>query len=225
MPVDPPQEAPPAATVALFDFDGTVTHCDSLMPFLRLAAGRARFWTGLLILAPIMLRYGLGKIDRARLKEAVLVHYIGGWRTERVMETVERFTKTILPALCRDEALARIRRHHDQGHRVILISASPEIYLTPWAASLPIETVLATRLDTRDGIVSGRIDGQNCRGAEKVARLTDYLGPLDGYEFFAYGDSGGDREMMAIAAHGFYRPFRRPGAGFASRLRFLRALL
>ena len=224
-PIIAPEDATPPAVVALFDFDGTVTHCDSLMPFLRFAVGRARFWAGMIVLTPALLRYCLGGFDRTQFKNSVLSQYFGGWRAEQLVGKVERFNKTVLPALCKDEALARIRWHHEQGHRIVLISASPEIYLSSWAATLPIEAVLATRLEMRDGTFSGRIHGQNCRGPEKVARLTDYLGGLDGYEFFAYGDSAGDREMLAIAAHGYYRPFRRPGACITSRLRFLKALL
>jgi phosphatidylglycerophosphatase C len=235
LPLDPTQNSsvePHPGVVALFDFDGTVTHCDSLMPFLRLAAGRARFWAGLIHLSPALLGYAFGRTDRAALKQAVLGQYIGGWPADRLRDTVQRFTATALPALCRDEAVERIRWHHDRGDRVLIISASPDAYLAPWAATLPIEAVLATRLEIRDGTVTGRIDGRNCRGAEKVARLAEYLGGLEGYEFYAYGDSDGDREILALAdadadaeTHAFYRPFRQRGAGLAAWITFLKALL
>lgn len=227
MPLAPSQDSGTKscpAVIALFDFDGTLTYCDSLMPFLRGAVGRARFWAGLICLTPSLLGYCLGRIDREQLKEAVLGHYIGGWPADRFQDAVKRFTTTTLTSLCNDVALARMRWHQEQGHRIIVISASPEAYLTPWAASLPIETVLATRLEFRDGIVSGRIEGRNCRGDEKVARLSAYLDGLEGYEFYAYGDSAGDRELLALANHAYYRPFRRPGSGLTFRFRFIKAL-
>ncbi len=214
-----------ADIVALFDFDGTLTHCDSLMPFLRFAVGRTEFWIGLALLTPDFMSYILGRLDRAGLKNAVLRRYIGGWPAIRLRDAAERFIDIALPSLCNGEALARIDWHHEQGHRIILVSASPEIYLTPWAATLPIEAVLATRLEFQAETVSGQIDRNNCRGAEKVERVIDYLGGLEGYKFFAYGDSAGDREMLAIATHGFYRPFRRPNSGLMSGLRFVKALL
>ena len=228
MPIDAPTRSSTdkrSGVVALFDFDGTLTHCDSLMPFLRFAVGRARFWGGMIMLIPAMLGYGLGRIDRAVLKEVVLKRFIGNWTTDRLRDVVEIFTTTGLASLCNDEALTRINWHHDQGHRIIIVSASPDAYLGPWAKIFPIEAVLATRIEIRNGIVSGRLDGKNCRGPEKIARLTDYLGALDGYELYAYGDSSGDREMLAIATHAYYQPFRRRGAAITSKLRFLKAML
>lgn len=224
--VTPPERPDSGAKiVALFDFDGTVTHCDSLMPFLRFAVGRARFWAGLVALAPSLLGYILGRTDRAGLKNALLSRYIGGLSVDQCRDIAEEFSRTALPSLCRGQALARLDWHHEQGHRIILVSASPEAYLIPWAADFPIEAVLATRLEIQAGIISGRIDGENCRGAEKVTRVTGYLNGLEGHEIYAYGDSDGDREMLAIAAHVFYRPFRRPNSAITSRLRFLKSLL
>ena len=60
---------------------------------------------------------------------------------------------------------------------------------------------------------------------EKIERLSEYLQGLDGYEFHAYGDSVGDRELLALATHAHYRPFRHFGAGIMFRLRFLKAIL
>ncbi len=100
-----------------------MTYCDSLMPFLRGAVGRARFWAGLIILTPSLLGYCLGRIDREQLKEAVLGHYIGGWPADRFQDAIKCFTTTTLTSLCNDVALARMRWHQEQGHRIIVISA------------------------------------------------------------------------------------------------------
>ncbi|MCU1390542.1 MAG: Phosphoserine phosphatase, partial [Ilumatobacteraceae bacterium] len=50
---------------------------------------------------------------------------------------------------------------------------------------------------------TGRMAGDNCRGPEKVRRLRAWLADhqLTDAELWAYGDSNGDRELLAAAAH------------------------
>ena len=108
-------------------------------------------------------------------------------------------------------ALERVRWHRDQGHELVLVSASLELYLAPLGDLLGFDAVLATRLviDGEDR-VTGSLDGANVRGAEKVRRFRQWLGG-DLCELWAYGDSDGDRELLALADHGF----RVPRGGFA----------
>ena len=57
-------------------------------------------------------------------------------------------------------------------------------------------------------VSDGRCDGDNCHGQEKVRRIKEAY-PLDQYrEIYAYGDTGGDRPMLGLATHSFYKPFR-----------------
>ena len=81
----------------------------------------------------------------------------------------------------------------------MLVSASPELYVTPIGRRLGFDTVLATRLEVgADGRLTGRLQGANCRGPEKVMRLREWRG--EGLSIdYAYGDSAGDREMLDLA--------------------------
>jgi HAD superfamily phosphoserine phosphatase-like hydrolase len=90
---------------------------------------------------------------------------------------------------------------------VVPASAALELLLEPWARAVAIDDVLATRLEVRSGRVTGRLDGPNCYGPEKVARLRALIGGLDAFDVYAYGDSRGDRELLAAATHPAYRPF------------------
>jgi phosphatidylglycerophosphatase C len=105
----------------------------------------------------------------------------------------------------------------------VIVSASPDLYIRPWAAALGVERVLASRLAFEDGRCTGALIGANCFGPEKVRRLELEFGALRHGAIHAYGDSPGDREMLARATHGHYRRFhaRRAGAGRS----FLRAML
>lgn len=197
--------AGPTRLVAAFDVDGTLTRRDSLLPFLLGACG----------LGPVLLaiaRQGpatalaLGGRNRHGAKERLLVALLAGRAEADVRAAGERYAEAVLtgrrwPGL-RADVLARWRWHRDAGHELVIVSASPSVYLEPFGRLLGAETVLCTQLAVgTDGRLSGRIEGRNCRGAEKTRQLLAWLGegPV---HLWAYGDSAGDRELLALADTG-----------------------
>ncbi|MGD1914548.1 MAG: HAD-IB family hydrolase [Rivularia sp. (in: cyanobacteria)] len=196
---------PPA--IAVFDFDNTLTKRDSLLPFLRITLGRARFFWGMLLMSSVLTAYALKLIPNWRAKEAVLTHFLSGIKTEKLNRLAENFAVKEIPKLLRSEAVQRLRYHQEQGHYIILVSASLEAYLIPWANIIGIDRVIGTKLETQSNILTGRIQGKNCYGLEKVERLTEVLGDLSQYCIYAYGDSRGDREMLNAATFAYYRKF------------------
>lgn len=176
--------------MAAFDFDGTLCPGDSLVPFLRELVPPARLARALAAAAP-------GRPSRNRFKAAVLHRALRGVEVERFAAECERYSHR-LEARLRPDVLARARWHQAEGHEVIVVSASPEHYLTPLAQRLGFGTVLGTRLEVDDGVLTGRLLGENCRGREKVERLRAWLGG-DEALLWAYGDSAGDRELLAAA--------------------------
>lgn len=193
--------------VALFDFDNTLTLRDSFLPFLENSVGRSRFLWGLLIMSPILGAYALKLIPNWRAKEAVLTHFLSGMKTEKLNRLAENFAVKEIPKLLRSEAVQRLRYHQEQGHYIILVSASVEAYLIPWGKIIGIDEVIGTKLESQSGVLNGRIQGNNCYGKEKVERLTEILGDLSQYCIYAYGDSRGDREMLDAATFPYYRKF------------------
>lgn len=191
--------------VALFDFDGTITHRDSLLPFLWQLFGPLKLVGYGILMSPLLLGYVLRLIPNGIAKERLLGRMLGGMAMSRLHEEAQHFAREAMPQLVRPESAERIAWHQSQGHRVIIVSASLELYLKPWAAALGIDEVLATRLAEERGRAAGRFDGVNCFGLEKAQRIRDYLGDVDGMELYAYGDSRGDREMLALAEHAYYR--------------------
>lgn len=193
-------DARPVTPVAVFDFDGTLTRRDTMIPFLVSAAGGravATALTGVIITAS---RRGR-RPQRDELKAAALA-LLAGRTVEEIAKQVELYAARVEASGMRADTVSRLRWHAAQGHRVVVVSASLELYVGPVAARLapssPIE-VLGTRLEAIDGRYTGRIAGRNCRGAEKVGRLRE-LGVDVGVQW-AYGDSRGDAEMLAYAEH------------------------
>jgi phosphatidylglycerophosphatase C len=197
--------------VAAFDLDGTLTRRDTLMPFLRRAVGRQRAYRAILASSlPLARAAALGGAHRDRAKAAFLRGVLAGVPREALAEAAESYADHVVIHGLRPDVRARVEWHREQGHELVLVSASPEIYVTPIGRRLGFDEVLATRLevDPADRL-TGRLVGANCRGPEKVARLREWRGD-DLAVAYAYGDSAGDREMLALAARAVLRPRPRP---------------
>lgn len=198
-----------ADTYAAFDLDGTLTRRDTLLPFLFAARGRLRTVSALAVCSPLLARAAIsGGEHRDVAKAAVIGRLLAGQPVDRLSDLAERFADAIVPAHLRPDIAARVAWHHDQGHTVVIVSASPELYVAPIARRLGVDTVLATRLEAGpDGRLTGRLVGRNCRGSEKVERLRSGLRGAG--IAYAYGDSQGDAEMLASAGEGTYVRHRR----------------
>jgi HAD superfamily hydrolase (TIGR01490 family) len=192
--------------VAAFDFDGTLTRRDTLFPFLLHTLGMTAFVRHVFALSPTLAGYGLGLIRNDIAKEKVFIRCLAGMNMDELRQKGELFAANVLPNLQRPEAMQRLNWHKQQGHRCVVISASLELYVRPWAIKAGFDDVLATHLQIHEaGLVTGKLSGANCFGIEKVKRLETLLGDRDGYTLYAYGDSRGDRELLSSADYAYYR--------------------
>ncbi|MBN3790125.1 HAD family hydrolase [Burkholderia sp. Ac-20353] len=191
--------------VAAFDFDGTITTSDSFRHFVRYAIGTPRFaWAGLRAL-PWIVAMKAGWLSRGDAKAKFAWFALGPMRADALDDVARRFVDGYLPRLVRPEMLERVREHRAHGHEVVLVSASPSLYLEKWAKSAGFDAVLATRLAFERGAFVGRLDGDNCWGPQKVVRLRAWWGDRPPSTLFAYGDSRGDKEMAELANHAWIR--------------------
>jgi phosphatidylglycerophosphatase C len=193
--------------IAFFDFDGTITTKDSFLEFIKFYRGAKRFYLGFLLHSPFLIAFKLKLIPNYTAKQKILAHYFKGEDILRFQSQCDLFTKEVLPRLFRPKALVEIDRLKKAGVRVVIVSASAENWIKAWADSQDLE-LLGTRLEIKDNTITGKIAGKNCYGEEKVCRIKEGI-DLEAYnDIYAYGDSSGDKEMLAIAKHAFYKPFR-----------------
>lgn len=186
--------------VAAFDFDGTLTTSDTLVPFLRAVVGTRDLAVAAIVNAP---RFALAAVNdgaRDAAKAAVFRRVLTG-RLESGLRTLgERYADHVVTHRLRSGMPERIDWHRGQGHEVVIVSASPTLYLDAVGGRLGVNAVIATELEVGpDGTLTGEILGANVRRAEKVRRLEAWLGSEA--EIWAYGDSTGDRELLERADH------------------------
>lgn len=192
--------------VACFDFDGTLTKGDSLYRFLWYYLPFNLIIQNSLQVFLLGFKYFIGLMDNNLAKEALLKRPFARVSKEYFALKAKVFSKSILPSLIKPDSFERFKWQKKRRHDCIIISASIEDYLKPWAKRVGFSEVLGTRLEIdKNGFLTGKFDGKNCYGHEKVLRLTEYLGSLDDYEIYAYGDSAGDKELLEIADHPFYQ--------------------
>lgn len=193
--------------IAFFDFDGTITTRDTLLEFIKFSKGRFRFYLGFALNSPWLVAMKFGLVSNQAAKERILTWFFRGCPEPSFREQCERFADAVLPALMRPKALNEIRLLREKDATIVIVSASPENWVGPWARSLSAECI-ATRLQIADHALTGKILDRNCYGEEKVSRIRESY-QLPGYtHIYAYGDSSGDRPMLALANSAFYKPFR-----------------
>ncbi len=188
--------------VAAFDVDGTLTTIDCVVAFTRRTAGTMGLLWGLLRSPGRLIGAGLRR-DRDALKAAGTMAAFRGRAVDAVEADAADFAREVHDRHLRAEVAESLRQHVAAGDTVVFVSASFEVYLRPLASLLGVHDVLGTRLEVDNAVLTGRLDGPNCRGPEKVVRLHDWLqrraGGRAAVELVVYGDSRGDRELLADA--------------------------
>ncbi len=192
--------------VVAFDFDGTLTRRDTLMAFLRFACGDVCFLCGLLWNLPFLLAYVCRLYPNWKAKQRLFRHFFKGMPRDGFNALCEDFCRKRMRALLRPDAERCVREHLRRRHRTVIVSASVDGWVLPFARTLGVEHVIGTQVElTPDGCLTGRFATPNCYGAEKVRRLQALFPDRGSYYLIAYGDSRGDRELLAYADESYYK--------------------
>ena len=175
--------------VNVYDFDHTIFHGDASFYFIRYCLLRnPRLWKYLPSYAVVLLLYMLGRRTRKEVKEvafAFLQDLID------VDQTVNNYWSKYAGNI---EPWYQLQ-HEDSD---IIISASPEFLLAPIAKRLGVSSLIATRMDKH----SGRIEGENCRGEEKLRRLHSFNPNVIINKF--YSDSHSDLPLFDLAKEPYF---------------------
>ncbi|MEQ1660723.1 MAG: HAD family hydrolase [Hylemonella sp.] len=199
-----------SVVVAAFDFDGTLTWRDTLLPFLHRLLGTPTLLWVLFLCSPWLVAYALHLTSNHRAKAVLLQAALAGRTQAEVQRCAQAFVREYLPLQWRPWALRQLVQHQRAGHRCIIVSASTSLYMHLVGESLGVDAVLCTEMEVADGRYTGRMATANCHGEEKVRRLQAWLATRYGDdtaapELHAYGDTRGDLPLLRLAGTAWYR--------------------
>ena len=187
-------------SLALFDFDGTLTTRDTFLDFHRFFWGKRYFFAlaGTAAKGSLSLRF-----DRDFLKEAFLTRLWKDVPLEKYMTGALRYAESRIEGLLSPLAVSVFNRHVERRHDVYVVTASLKDWVEPWASKYGV-SVVGSELEVVNGILTGRLSGANCRGAEKARRIAKIVDLKSYDKIYAYGNSSGDREMLLLADEKVY---------------------
>ena len=187
-----------------FDFDGTLTTKDTLIEFIRYAKGSMALGLGFLRYAHLLVLMKLGLYPNYKAKQKVFAHFFKDTTLDDFNALCKAFAASS-SHLLRPNAIEAINHAIKEGSEVLIVSASIDNWVQPF---FPQEKVVGTQIEVIDGKLTGRFLSKNCYGQEKVNRILSLYPNRQDYHLTAYGDSRGDKEMLAFADESYFKPFR-----------------
>jgi len=189
--------------LAVFDLDGTITRHDTLVPYvLGYVKSRPRRLFGFVAVIPMLVLHLFGLADRGALK-ASLIHWTLGGSSRRELEAWNaRFVPALLAKGVFKNALATIERHRQSGDWLVLMSASPDLYVPEIARSLGFNEATCTGVRWSGDRLHGALTTENCRGEEKVRRLGVLRAAHPNLPVVAYGNADSDIPHLRLAERG-----------------------
>ena len=197
-----------------FDFDGTLTTRDTLIAFIRYARGTRAFVLGFLRHAHLLVLMKLGLYPNWKAKQKIFSYFFKGMNLGDFDALCQRFAANNRQLL-RPEGVRTLEQSRTAGADIVIVSASIDNWVKPFftspdglADNLSKITVLGTQIEIADRKLTGRFLTRNCYGQEKVNRILALYPNRSEYTLTAYGDSRGDKELLAFADEAHYKPFR-----------------
>jgi HAD superfamily hydrolase (TIGR01490 family) len=193
--------------IAVFDFDGTLTTKDSFFRFLAWRRPRMQLTADLFATSPSLFMYAARLVSNETHKMAMFARRFRGMNLDDFDSLSHDFSLDQIPRILRAPAVDRLLYHKCLGHRVVIVSASVGYWIEPWAGKLGVDDVIASRIEVLENRLTGRLDGPNCYGTEKLRRFLARYPDRASYRLHAYGDSRGDEALLVASDHRYYRCF------------------
>jgi len=161
-------------TAAIFDYDGTLIAGYSILAFLKERVRRRELGAAdLLRTAVSVAQSALGQIDSRELISRG-IHEWNGRRLADLEGLGERLFERELRDLIFPEMRALVAEHRRKGHLVVIATSAAPFQVAAVARELGIGHVLCTRLEERDGILTGKSSGPVLWGRAKAEAVREF---------------------------------------------------
>lgn len=190
---------------AFFDLDKTVIAKSSTLAFSRpffqegLINRRAVLKSAYAQFVFMLAGADADQMDRMR---AHITALCTGWDVEQVRSIVDETLHDIVDPLVYAEATQLIGEHKQEGHDVVVVSASGAEIVAPIANMVGATHSVGTRMVVTEGRYSGDVDFY-CYGENKAVAVRE-LAEEHGYDLsasHAYSDSITDLPLLEVVGH------------------------
>lgn len=184
--------------LAIFDFDGTLTKKDSMIDFIRFLRGDLLFLIGIILFMPIFIVYRVGIISNEKAKEKLFTIFFKNLNVDHFEEKAKYYSTKRIKKILRKEMVDRLNMHIKLRHKVVIVTASCENWILNWSLQKNI-MLIGTKLEIKNGRLTGKLASKNCYGKEKINRIMQKLNIYEFNYIYAYGDNKGDLYLKSIA--------------------------
>lgn len=187
--------------VVAFDFDGTLTTKDTMIEFIKYAFGRRKFYIGFFLHLPMLVFMKAGIYSNWKVKEKIFHWFFKGMKYDDFVLLGKEFV-TVISTFVNYDTISVLNKHIQDKADIYVVTASVEEWVRPFCEQLKVNTVLGTKVEVVDDLLTGRFASNNCYGKEKVSRLLEAEPDRNSYILYAYGDSTGDKQLLSFAEYG-----------------------
>ena len=179
--------------IIVYDFDKTIYNGETSTDFMLFFLKRNPKY--IIRLCNVLYSLFYYKKDLKKSKE-IFFRILNGVNIEFLKEEINEFWK-----VKKDKIFSwvydEILENKKVSDELVLISATPSIFLEKISKELGFDKLLATEFENTNKLFDSKIKGSNCKGKEKVNRLNEYI---DNYTILKfYSDSMSDKPLFDLA--------------------------
>lgn len=189
--------------IAVFDFDGTITNCDTFIDFLHYSFSFSKLLCCYMRFAIDLIGYCLRIKPENILSEKIFHYFLRGVTLSDYHALVQCYATERIEKILNSKIMEKIIKHKEQGHSLVVLSASPEDWIIPWATKNGFFNVIATQIQVKDRICTGKFSSAYCFGEEKIRRFKKVFYERKQYTIYAYGNSKDDLPFLKYADFGY----------------------
>ena len=195
--------------LVIYDFCGTLVDFQTANAYVNFVVSEkglpkrgidyARIALNKLHLIPFLNRFFKHKY----INKAMILYRLKGYSYNEMDFYAKEFYNMRIKGHLIRPVVERLKQDIAIGKTVAIVSGGYDIYLKYFASEVGVTNLLCSSLSFINGIFSGRIDGIDCMGDNKVTRLSAYFNEIDLSNLFenvtVYSDSDSDLPLFQIS--------------------------